>query len=165
MKKLKDVHVLKKVGQGLAWAYKPAVNVSAWMGLDIIKSSSQYLWGIGRNLFIPQKATLTESFSEAVMRLKLTEEDLQQRKREFQRLFITYAVIALGIVAYSGYLFYSMNFISGLMAILVSLLAFALAGRNHFWLFQLKHRKLGCTLHEWWYSTIDDKSTAEREGK
>lgn len=156
---------MQKVGQGLAWAYKPAVNVSAWMGVDIIKSSSKYVWGIGKSLFVPQKTTLTESFAEAVVRLKLTEEDLQQRKREFQRLFITYSIIALAIVAYSGYLFYSMSFVSGLMAILVSLLAFALAGRYHFWLFQLKHRKLGCTLHEWWYSKIDDTPPVDKEGK
>jgi intracellular multiplication protein IcmV len=35
------------------------------------------------------------------------------------------------------------------MCLMVSLVAFANAFRAHFWYFQTKQRKLGCTIQEW----------------
>ncbi len=152
--------VFKKVGHGVAWAYKPVVNVKAWMGWDIIKTSSRYVYNLGKNLFVPQKAGHTETFQEALARLNLSEADLQVRQKEFMRLFLVYGAIGAGIVAYSVYLFYIMNFMGGLLAIVVAALAFAMAFRYHFWVFQIKHKKLGCSVREWWHSKIENTVAA-----
>lgn len=158
--------VFKKVGQGIAWAYKPAVNVKAWMGWDIIKTSSRYVYDLGKGLFVPKKAEGEESFQEALARLNLTEADLEQRQKEFMHLFLVYGAIGLAIVVYSVYLFYSLNFMGGLLAIVVAGLAFAMAFRFHFWVFQIKHKKLGCSIHEWWHSQIEDTTpTKDSEDK
>lgn len=147
--------MFKKVGHGLAWAYKPAVNVKAWMGWDIIKVSSRYVYNLGKGLFVPQKAEYAETFEAALTRLNLTAADLQLRQKEFMHLFLVYGAIGLAIVIYSLYLFYMMNFMGGLLAIVVASLAFALAFRFHFWIFQIKHKKLGCSMREWWHSKIE----------
>lgn len=157
--------IFKKVGQGLAWAYKPAINVKAWIGWDIVKATTRYVYNLGRGLFVPQKAAINESFKEALARLNLSEADLQLRHKEFMHLFLVYGAIGLAIVAYSFYLFYSLNFIGGLLAIVVASLAFAMSFRFHFWMFQIKHKKLGCSVREWWHSKIDAAATANSEEK
>ena len=156
--------VFKKIGHGLSWAYKPAVNVKAWMGWDIIKSSSSYVYNLGKSLFVPQKAGVSESFAEALARLNLTEADLKIRQQEFMRLFLIYAAMGLAIVLYSLYLFYNLSFMGGLLTLVVASLAFSLAFRYHFWMFQIKQRKLGCSVREWWNSQIDN-SNKDSEGK
>lgn len=152
----------KKVGEGLSWAYKPAVNVKAWMGWDIIKASSRYVWILGKSLFVPQKAEHNETFQEALARLNLTEADLQERHKEFLRLFLVYGAIGIAITAYSFFLFYTLSFAGGILALVVAALAFAMAFRFHFWLFQIKHRKLGCSVREWWHSKIEDNPTKDK---
>src|SRR3990167_2193846 len=108
--------MFKKVGQGISWAYKPAVNVKAWMGWDIIKSSSSYVYKLGKNLVVPQKSAGDESFEEALVRLNLTEADLKTRQQEFMRLFLIYAAMGAAIILYSFYLFYTLSFVGGLLA-------------------------------------------------
>lgn len=153
--------VFKKVGHGLAWAYKPAVNVKAWIGWDIIKSTSRYVYHLGQGLFVPQKAAHTETFKEALARLNISETDLQLRQKEFMRLFLIYGAMGVVIILYSFYLFYTMSFMGGLLAVAVASLAFAMAFRFHFWIFQIKHKKLGCSVREWWHSKIDDAVATE----
>lgn len=156
--------IFKKIGHGISWAYKPAVNVKAWMGWDIIKNSSRYVYSLGKSLFVPQKAEGSESFAEALVRLNLTEADLKIRQQEFMRLFLIYAAMGVAIVLYSLYLFYNLSFMGGLLTLVVASLAFGLAFRYHFWMFQMKQRKLGCSVREWWHSQIDD-SNKDSEGK
>ncbi len=151
--------VFRKVGSGLSWAYKPAVDVKAWMGWDIIKSSSRYVYGLGKEVFVPAEAKHQESFEEAMERLHLSETDIQDRQKEFARLFLIYALMGLAIFIYSIVLFFKMAFMGGILAIVVSALAFGMAFRQHFWLFQIKHRKLGCSLSEWYHSKIDEQSS------
>ncbi|MCD6046222.1 MAG: icmV, partial [Gammaproteobacteria bacterium] len=115
--------VFKKIGHGLSWAYKPAVNVPAWMGWDIIKSSSRYVYNLGKGLFVPQKAPNNETFQEALARLQLTEADLKVRQQEFMRLFLIYAAMGIVIVLYSMYLFYKLSFMGGLLTLVVASLS------------------------------------------
>ncbi len=158
--------VLKKIGNGLSWAYKPAINVPAWMGWDIIKASSRYVFNLGKGLFVPQRAETPETFQEALARLNLTEADLKVRRTEFTRLFLVYAAMGVAITLYSFFLFYNLHFMGGLLAIAIASLAFALAFRYHFWIFQIKQRKLGCSVQEWWHSKIDSsETTKENEDK
>ena len=157
--------VLKKIGQGLSWAYKPAVDVKSWMGLDIIKSATRYVWQMAKNVFVPQKAERKETFQEALVRLNLTEADLKNRQKEFSHLFLIYGAIGVVIVLYSLFLFYTLSFMGGILSLVVAALAFGVAFRYHFWLFQIKHRKLGCSLQEWWHSKIDNASPSKKEGK
>ena len=52
-------------------------------------------------------------------------------------------------VFFSLYLLFSGFLLSCLLAIAVSILSLSQAFRYHFWYFQIKHRKLGCTFEEW----------------
>jgi len=40
------------------------------------------------------------------------------------------------------------------MVVALTLYVLTQAFRYHFWLFQLRNRKLGCTLSEWWNARV-----------
>src|SRR5690349_8394785 len=93
-----------KVVRGIAKAVKPLVNVPAWIGYRQLADSAKAIKKMFISLFVPAKPDAAESFNEAVKRLNLTEDTLQQRRKEFKRLFIIFAIGGLALVGYSIYL-------------------------------------------------------------
>lgn len=150
-----------RVRRGLAWAFKPMVNVSAWIGVDNIKTSTRNLTNLAKPYFIPAEAKHEdETFVQAMQRLNLTEDILQKKLKDFSRLLITYSSIALACLLYTIYLAFAGSFGNFLLALVVCFLALAQAFRFHFWIFQIKHKKLGCTISEWYHSKIIGKNNA-----
>lgn len=130
------------------------VRVDRWMSWDYLGQTAQTFRVLLLDILIPKKATYSETFEEAMQRLELTEEDIEQRKKEFVRLITFFVVLALGILAYALYLAFKGTLAAAVIAFCLALYSFSQAFRFHFWLFQLKHRKLGCTIKEWMNSKI-----------
>ncbi len=125
-------------------------RVSKWLGLDQIKSSTRGIMSFGLDVFTPEQPNNAETFEEALVRLNITEEQLLQRKKEFLALMILFLLIATAIFIYSIFIAYSYkNFIGFIMGFAVTIYALTLAFRYHFWIYQIKHRKLGCSLRDW----------------
>lgn len=129
---------------------KTFFNPSAWLGYDQLKSATGGIWDIIKTLLVPAKSERTESFADAMKRLNLTNADLKEK-------MIIYRTYAYGFVIFAGcsfvtgfYLLFHHKTLSGwLLGIAVTTLFLSQAFRYHFWYFQMKHRKLGCTLNEW----------------
>lgn len=139
-----------KFFQGIKKITKPFVDVGSWMGYSQLSDSTKKLYNGIKILFIPQpKPANTENFDEAVKRLGLTEEVVQQRKKEFLRLCLVYAVIGVLVLAYAIYLAWLRSPHGAIAGFAVSLLSFTQAFRYHFWWFQLREQRLGCTFREW----------------
>jgi intracellular multiplication protein IcmV len=90
-----------------------------------------------------------ETFEQAMARYQLTEDDLRERKKMFQIQLLIYTLGSILMAVYTFYLvkegyWMSMTFS---LALLIYLIVSAL--KSHFWIFQIKQRKLGCTLQEW----------------
>lgn len=133
-----------------AGSYVFNFKVTKWLGVDQIKDSTRNIADAGKTIFIPQQANFPETFEEALVRLNITEEQLQQRKKEFTKLMIVYLILALLIFCYGVYIVVSYrNFMGFVMCIAVTLYALTLAFRYHFWIYQIKNKKLGCTIKEW----------------
>jgi intracellular multiplication protein IcmV len=125
-------------------------KVGKWLGYDQVKTSFKNLSGIGKEVFTPAQAERTETFEEALERLQLTEEDLKQRQTEFTRLMAIYIAVALLVFMYSVWIVYAYrNFYGFCMGFSLTIYVLSLAFRYHFWIFQIKHKKLGCTLRDW----------------
>lgn len=125
-------------------------RVTKWVGLDQIKANSRNLVNIGQSLITPQQANYKETFEEALVRLNITEEQIQQRRKEFTRLMVIYLGISLLIFAYSIFIVYKYKNIMGfIMGFALTIFALTHAFKYHFWIYQIKHRRLGCTLREW----------------
>lgn len=141
--------IFKKVGGRLV-----DVRVDKWMSWDYLGDTANRFKVLLLDIVIPKKATYSETFEEAMQRLGLTEDDVEQRKKEFVRLIAFFIVLALAIVSYALYLAFQGSLAPSLIAFCLALYSLSQAFRFHFWLFQLRHRKLGCTIKEWMNAKI-----------
>lgn len=130
------------------------IRVDKWTSYSYLKDSSKNIKGIATDLFTIKTAARTETFEEAVIRMHLTEDDLVRRKKEFLSIAFLFVFLALGLLFYG--LYWAMNLIISATLISFCLCAFCLsqAFRFHFWYFQVKNRKLGCTVQEWFNSKL-----------
>ena len=128
---------------------KTFFNPTAWFG-DALAVNSKVTWDTTKDLFIPQEATRTETFAEAMQRLNLTEADLEERSHRFLLYAYLFLLCACLSVVYGFYLLFAVASYAGfVLSLAVTALFLAQAFRFHFWFFQIKFRKLGCTFKEW----------------
>lgn len=139
---------------GVKKTVKPLVNVPRWMSMKSVSASGTYVGRLFKRVFVPQQPERKEDFNDALQRLNINEQDLQQRRKEFQRLLILFLIIWIIVWAYSIYLFVQPYYRAGVIAFVVGLIALTQAFRYHFWLFQIKQKKLGCGLKEWFLTGL-----------
>ncbi|CDZ76559.1 hypothetical protein BN59_00833 [Legionella massiliensis] len=125
-------------------------NVRAWLDFDRMKSYSTYLGEGFKKMFVPQHKEAEETFEEAMVRMNLSEKDLQKRRKSLHRLSLFMCGAALLIFAYGIYHLFQSDYKATIISLAVMLIALALAFRYHFWYFQITERKLGCSLLEWY---------------
>lgn len=124
-------------------------NIRAWSDYDRTKANTVYVGRSIKNLFILRPPGQEESFEQAQKRLGLSEQDLLEKQKALLRLSIIMCVGALALCVYALYNFYTLNLKSGFISLVVMSIALVLAFRYHFWFFQIKQRKLGCSIQEW----------------
>ncbi|KTD79285.1 type IVB secretion system protein IcmV [Legionella waltersii] len=140
----------KKKGSRIVRILASIFNVRRWFDWDRMKFFTSYLVNGIKKFFVPQPQEQTESFEEAVGKLKLNEMDLLVKQKALYRLSVLMLVIAVIVFAYMGYQFIYGSFKATLVSFVIVLIALVLAFRYHFWYFQIKHRKLGCSIQEWY---------------
>ncbi|HBD9373371.1 TPA: type IVB secretion system protein IcmV [Legionella pneumophila] len=126
------------------------INVRKWFDWDRMRSLTLYLVNGIKRLFIPQEPTHVESFDEAARKLKLSEADLVIKQKALLRLSIIMVIAAFMIFIYTGYQFLYGSWKATIISLVVVMIALVLAFRYHFWYYQIKQRKLGCTVKEWY---------------
>lgn len=127
-------------------------RVTKWISLDYIKNSYGTAFKIGKAVFTPDEAEYTESFEEALDRMQLTEEILAARLKEFTKLMLVYVIFAFGVFAYSVFIAYTKkNLLGFCMGFGITVYSLTHAFRYHFWIYQIKNRKLGCSIREWFF--------------
>jgi len=135
----------KKVG-GTVVNFK----VTKWVGLDRLTQSTKQLGRITKSLVTPEQAEYSETFEEALKRLNLSEDQINARRIEFTKLMLIYLLISIVLFSYSVYIVYAYKNILGFfMGFSITLFALSHAFRYHFWVFQIKHKKLGCSVRDW----------------
>jgi intracellular multiplication protein IcmV len=148
--------VFKKVGGRLV-----DTRVDKWMSLDYLNETAERFKILMMDIVVPQKATHSETFEEAMVRLELTEEDLVQRQLEFRRLFYFFFIISFIIVGYGLYLAFTSSLIPALICFGLAIYSLSQAFRFHFWLFQLRERRLGCSIKDWINSRLTNEQSHE----
>lgn len=145
------------IKKGFKWTFKPFVNVHEWLGLRNLAMMTRGLVTTISAVFSPRKIERTESFEEAIKRLNLTPQDLKEKQNSFFKIALSMGALGAICLIYMLYLLWSGFLGAGLIAFVVALIIFAYAFRFHFWYFQLKNKKLGCTVKEW----LDAKVSGE----
>jgi len=140
---------------GMLWKVaKPFVDVKTWIGYAQLKEMSNGVGETVKRLFIPQKAEHEETFEAAMQRFNLTEEALKQRIQAFTLLSIFWLLLALGLCVYGAHLIGQRSFHGFFACVGLALICFAQSFYYHFWRFQMKQRRLGCTIQEWFNSNF-----------
>lgn len=137
-------------GSRIGRIFSSVFNFRSWLDYERIRAFTQYLVNVLKKMFVPQKYVATESFEQAMLRQNISEKDLVARKTALYRLSILMCFFAFLIFIYTGYQLFYGSYRAVLVSIVVMLIALVLAFRYHFWYFQIKERKLGVTLREWY---------------
>ena len=130
--------------------FKRIFDVKTWSDWNRMKSFTVYLKDGFKKFFVPQEIEARETFEQAKIRLNLSDKDLLSRQRGLLHLSILMVVFAVGLFIYFIYQLFQLHFLAASLSIIIVLIALVLAVRYHFWYFQIKKRKLGCTLREWY---------------
>ena len=133
---------------------KPFINITRWLDMETLLQNGRGIAELARKLFIPAKATYREDFEQAVQRLDLSENDIQQRIKQFSlyaRVFFSCTLLLLGYIIYLMAVGAFMAFFASFGLMMVTL---GQAFRYHFWAYQMKQRRLGCRFSDWFKHSL-----------
>lgn len=137
---------------------KTFLNPSAWIDMDSLRLYNNTLKRFLTPLFIPAKPQIEETFEQAMERQGVTEEDIQSAQKNYYNYAILFVIISCLAVLFGFYLLFMHGTFAGwLLSFAAAALFLAQAFKFHFWYFQIKHRKLGCTFQEWKKGKIIEK--------
>ena len=81
--------------------------------------------------------------------MPFTEAEIKESRENFKKLAITYFAIFVLSVFYILYNLINHNMITAILAVCFSLACLSMAFRYHFWVFQIKVRRLGCSFKDY----------------
>ena len=84
------INPIMKFFRGIGKLVKPFVNFPGWMGWGQISSASKNIKDTTKSLLETPKTTRSETFTEAVQRMHLSEADLQKQMKNFRQAALMY---------------------------------------------------------------------------
>ena len=143
--------------RSMGFCFKPMINAKAWLAYDEVKRGFNTVGDTVNELLTVAEPEHEESFDEAKQRLDLSDGKLKEQGQAFKRMSMIFLIFA-GILLVIAFVFLATQGIYGfLICLLLSLIGLANAFRYHFWYFQVKQKKLGCTVNEWLLATFSKR--------
>lgn len=133
------------------------VRVDRWIGVSELRHTTNQLITYAVDNLSVKKANRIETFDEAMERLNLEEKNIAQKLNEFKLLCGIFILMAIAVFSYAVYMATVGFYMACLISLSLTAYMLAMAFRFHFWAFQIKNRKLGCTFQEWLDSKVTDK--------
>lgn len=124
------------------------LNVPAWLGLKGLSEQSLGTYKFLRPVYRARMAKREETFAAALQRLNLTEEGLKTRRVHLRWQLFLFGSFAILMAGYMMYLFAGLYVGPAILAGLVALLFAMKMLHCKLWIFQIDHRKLGCSWRE-----------------
>lgn len=130
---------------------KSIFRIRWWLDLERIRGGFAYLTKGAKTLLVPQKPQKPkESFNAAATRLHLNAADLEQKSKSLRGLSLLMCLVALCMTGYTIYQILYGSYHAAFLSVVLTLFALVLAFRYHFWYFQIRSQKLGCSISEWY---------------
>ena len=137
-----------------------------------IKSSFSHIKEMANKTLNPraQAQGRIESFEEAVERLNVKKEDLEQNYKNYSiNFYIVFGFTILCMIIALYFLFFNDRLLTFISTISITALCLSLSIRFSFWAYQIKIQKL-CSLSEWfhgydWFPTFDINIPTLKEKK
>ncbi len=133
------------------------LNPKQWLGIESLKQQTKVLSQTFKSAILLKDQEHSDhykpaSFEECLQHYQISEDDLKIKMRN--SLWTAYFCLGLsvGTLSYMLYQFGHHMLLGALMCITLTLLLWVMALREHFYFFQMRQRRLGCTLKEWFSS-------------
>ncbi len=144
--------MFKRIGRFV----KPFVDFRPWLGTERISEDTKTISDAVKTLYDQQKIqstpTAREDFSALCLRLGLSEHDVKKRQIFYLQTAIACFVCALLALAYAIIMLtHAHSFPAMLISFAIGALLAAVSFRYHFWWYQLKSRRLGTSVHDWFH--------------
>lgn len=134
---------------------KKRFDYKRWIALDEIKRSTSNIASMFTSLLTIQTPRRVETFEEAKKRLKLDDRAIEQRCQYLANRANVYLLMAFAVLAYALYLIVYCDVLAGgICTMLLIGPALALAFRDKFWVYQLRRRRLGCSVEDWFRDNV-----------
>lgn len=133
-------------------------NFKGWLGYQEIASGANVIKDAVNTFTNTEEIHRkypSEKFQEAAARMNLSQADIENLEHGYYRNFLVFLAVGLMIALYSLYRFAMGQWLSGWVSMMMMIVIFVFSLASHFWYFQIKHRKLGCTFREWYKNKID----------
>lgn len=147
---------MKKILRGVGGILLPIGRIKKGLGIGELKESYKSLGSSAKEMFSREKTKniIPETYEEAVIRLELTPEMIESRKKNLFRTALFYLAIALALFIYTLKLLFTGVFLGTFIGLVLTLIALGLAYRDHFWFTQMKQKRLGLSLKDWFTYTF-----------
>lgn len=134
------------------------LNPKKWIGFDLLAGTTKTVLYSAKTLFGSRNSKVPhETFENAVQRMQLSENDLKKRMRSAKQLITVFILFSITLFLYSIYHFSKTHIADGFICLILTLLTLAYASREHFYLFQMQRKKLGCSYKEWLLALLPNK--------
>lgn len=140
----------KPIRKTAGFVLRSYLPIKSAIGPDNYRESFGACKTIIKSVFKRSKATNPETFDEALERMSITEADLKERYLDYQKMYYLFLAVASALFLYSFYLLFTGFLFAFFLSLSVTALSAVMAFKRHFWMFQVRQRRLGCTLREWW---------------
>lgn len=136
------------------------LNPLRWIGYEQIAQNGRTIKNMVDGMVKPSNGKTDfrpTSFEECMQHYKLTEEELKIRMRNSYRIALVCFIASFFMAAYVIYLFVHGLPLAGIVCVMLTLLLWSYAFREHFNYFQMKRRRLGCTFKDWFVAVFKGK--------
>lgn len=130
-------------------------DVPRWVNVKQYVETNKTLYTKIKDSFRVARPMREETFEAAMQRLKLSEQDLNERMPANQRALTILLSFVIALCLYGFYLMFTGAIAGTLVILAVIALSSVRAFQYSFWNFQIKHRKLGCSFKEWFSGKVD----------
>lgn len=147
----KDGNKQKKTSTIKATA-KFLFDVPAWIGTNTIRQNTSWLSQLIKQTFKARhfsEVGQPASFTDAMQRIGVSEEDLPGRARHFFWVSLMFLLLSIVSLGYMAYLWSHASWLVMMAAVVVFCLFSTRAYFYSFWCFQIRQKRLDCTFKEW----------------
>ena len=135
---------------------KTVANFPAWLGFSFLKQTTTGMFNFIKPIYKPAQEKRTETFEAALQRLNITEQELVKRFHNLKIQSWVFGILSLAMIIYAIDLLFDLHVGATILALIISGFFFVKMSSCRFWMFQIKNRKLGCTVHEWLQNKVEE---------
>lgn len=150
----RDAHAMKESYSTTRGLLERVFNVRYWMDLDRAGTGVHYILSQFRQLFSPQNTKISkknkqEAFDHVQKTFGLSDEVVLKQSRRLRLWAIIMVLFSCALIAVAVHYLRHGLIMASIMSFVMVNIAWVLAFRYHFLSFEMKERRLGCTVGEW----------------